>query len=642
MRYESFEIRNFRGIRHAKLELTPTGAGIFTLIGLNESGKTTVLEAISNFRLGSGDEKSLYQSDPSQDDPSTFVPKHEKYNFTGQITVEATVLFELGDKDACIDYAEKNSEWKIDRSSIPDRFTIKRGYNFVNSDQVAVINHWSIAPLGTEGRGRKLKTINTDDSAWRHLVAMVSVKLPEIVYFPTFIFDQPDKIILNPQDGEKKLNKLYRTIIMNVGKSLDKPIDIDTHIVNRIIQPESAAETFVGWFGLSQNKKEQVESAVDELSHKLTEEVFSSWSKVFGKAFADREVRLKHGVDQFDDGAPRIYLQIGLKDGKQTYDISERSLGFRWFFSFLLFTLFRTEKGRSKPTIFLLDEPASNLHSSAQTQLMESFPRITSGKNILIYSTHSHYLINPEWLDQAYIVSNLAVDYEDVSTQSDNPVRHTDVHAQKYRTFVGKNPDKTTYFQPVLDRLQVIPSKLDSIRSSVLLEGKGDYLILKSGLRLCGLSQDDYALLPTRGADHFDEIVGILLGWGVNFALCFDADAKGNKARRDFVDEWAIPQSRCLTLEDVSSDLAGQTIEGFLEQEDHNLIAAHYGISDNPSKSQIQLFFSETLALQKEEDLSESFKKRIRAFDKAIRTSLGLPENQSRARKVGVKKISDT
>ena len=75
MRFKSFEIRNFRGIEHAKLDLIPSGAGIFTLIGLNESGKTTILEAISTFHIRGGDEKSLYQDNPAEVDPSIFRAK---------------------------------------------------------------------------------------------------------------------------------------------------------------------------------------------------------------------------------------------------------------------------------------------------------------------------------------------------------------------------------------------------------------------------------------------------------------------------------------------------------------------------------------------------------------------------------------
>src|SRR4051812_2637741 len=102
MRFRSFEIRNFRGIEYAKVDLLPAGAGIYTLIGLNESGKTTVLEAISTFQLRGGDEKSLYQIEPSDIDPASFVPKHLKATFTGDITVTAHVEFERSERDACI------------------------------------------------------------------------------------------------------------------------------------------------------------------------------------------------------------------------------------------------------------------------------------------------------------------------------------------------------------------------------------------------------------------------------------------------------------------------------------------------------------------------------------------------------------
>ena len=77
-----------------------------------------------------------------------------------------------------------------------------------------------------------------------------------------------------------------------------------------------------------------------------------------------------------------------------------------------------------------------------------------------MYSTHSHYLINPDWLDQAHIVSNEAMTYNDVSERPPTGTRQTSISAERYRTFVGNNPDRTTYFQPVLDRLQVVPEQI--------------------------------------------------------------------------------------------------------------------------------------------------------------------------------------
>ncbi|QBX37252.1 hypothetical protein E4M02_02435 [Brevundimonas sp. S30B] len=623
MRFESFRIINFRGIEDAKLDLSPRGAGIFTLIGLNESGKTTILEAINSFSFDEGEEKSLYNRSPTEEDPSTFVPKHKKYNFSGDIEVVAVTAFEADEKEYCIALAEKRTGSKIDPDSVPDRFAITRGHVYVDSDKTRTISTWDL-PLEVKDKGaRKFREVPSSHETWKSFVGIVKERLPEIVYFPTFIFDQPDKIVLNPKEDETDVDRLYRQIIENIGSSLPNPISTKKHIVDRIVDPATPIEQFAGLFGLSDNKQQQIDSALEQLSSHLKDTIFDSWSKVFGQSFKDREVRLKLITDKFDDGSPRIAVQIWMRDGKQQYSLSERSLGFRWFFSFLLFTIFRSNSSRNKKTIFLLDEPASNLHSSAQTQLLDSFPRITSGGNILLYSTHSHYMISPEWLDQAFIVSNLAVDYDDTNSLPSAP-SHTNIKVQKYRTFVGLNADKATYFQPVLDRLQVVPSRLDALQPSVLVEGKGDYLILMYGLKSYGLWDGSYSIIPTRGADGFEELAGIMLGWGVNFVLCFDDDKKGRAACESFRSEWCISRDKAFTLAEVHPSLAGKPIEGILSKTDEDLISDHYGINSKPSKSQIQLFFSEGLALSRENSLSDHFKACVESFDKACRSGLSI------------------
>jgi predicted ATP-dependent endonuclease of OLD family len=624
MRFIYFRIRNFRGLQDAKIDLLPSGANVFTLIGLNESGKTTVLEAISTFQIRGGDEKSLYQAKPAQIDPATFVPKHEKATFTGDITVEAEIEFEEDEKQVCIEWAESQGSVRINATSVPDRFIVTRGHRFENGDKVSAINQWSLTITGKTKGSRKEAKLKANEKAWQAFCAMVALKLPEIVYFPTFLFEQPDKIVLNPTDSEKPADRIYRNIIENIGKSLDRPIDVETNIVDRILTPETVGEAFMGLFSLSNNRQQQIESAVSQISHHLSATVLSRWSKIFGGSTSDKEIRLKLGVDQHSDGDPRIYVQFSIRDGIQPYDISERSLGFRWFFSFLLFTLYRTAGSTSRKTLFLLDEPASNLHAGAQTQLLDSFPRIATGGSAIMYSTHSHYMINPEWLDQALIISNDAVNYDDLSASTSIALRNSHVTVEKYRKFVGQNPDKTTYFQPVLDRLQVVPSRLDALRPAVLVEGKGDYLILCYGLWLNGGNRDEYAVIPTRGADHFDEIIGILLGWGVNFALCCDDDASGRKAVDDYVNNWGVSPDKAFTLKVIHSELTGKSVEGFLTSEDLTLVQKHFGITKNPTKSQIQLFFSEHLASKTAVTLSKSYRENITLFDTKIRTCLGI------------------
>ena len=58
MKYTKFEISKFKGINHLVLDLEKLPQGkIFPLVGLNESGKTTILEAINFFQNNISDDK---------------------------------------------------------------------------------------------------------------------------------------------------------------------------------------------------------------------------------------------------------------------------------------------------------------------------------------------------------------------------------------------------------------------------------------------------------------------------------------------------------------------------------------------------------------------------------------------------------
>ena len=51
MKYTKFIIENYKGIPNVELDLTKKpNFNIFTLVGLNESGKTSLLEAIDLFK----------------------------------------------------------------------------------------------------------------------------------------------------------------------------------------------------------------------------------------------------------------------------------------------------------------------------------------------------------------------------------------------------------------------------------------------------------------------------------------------------------------------------------------------------------------------------------------------------------------
>jgi AAA15 family ATPase/GTPase len=50
MKHTYFEIKNFKGISNIRLDfIAQPRSSVYTLVGLNESGKTTILEALNFF-----------------------------------------------------------------------------------------------------------------------------------------------------------------------------------------------------------------------------------------------------------------------------------------------------------------------------------------------------------------------------------------------------------------------------------------------------------------------------------------------------------------------------------------------------------------------------------------------------------------
>ncbi|MCW3085223.1 MAG: hypothetical protein JWP12_2589 [Bacteroidetes bacterium] len=85
----------------------------------------------------------------------------------------------------------------------------------------------------------------------------------------------------------------------------------------------------------------------------------------------------------------KIVLQIyDASDAR--YSIEERSPGFRYYFAFLINKYYLT-KDSLKPLVFLLDEPGASLYPHACKSLLKTFDEF-SLKNEIIYTTHNVFL----------------------------------------------------------------------------------------------------------------------------------------------------------------------------------------------------------------------------------------------------------
>lgn len=614
MRITKFEIKNFKGIEYASINLNDdTPGNVGTLIGLNESGKTTVLEALSYFGTEDKDTASLvetvYQKAPLHD----LIPKDQKAAFTGEISIKAHVVIEEPDIQALAEMLEEKYSLQLNRDSLRREITVERAYLFEDSTYLEMKNRWK-TQLETKSKKQKnFIKIEPSESrpgnldVWLSCVELFRIRLPKIVYFPTFLFDFPDRIYLEGDDSDTNL--YYRQVIQDVLDGQGDALDIQRHIVDRIsrMRDEHPAVTTFMAFMFGRDEKKQIDAVLQKAANKMGEVIFGSWNEILGKNVTGKRVQIDWLLDGDKNNSP--YIELSIVDGQSTYSLSERSLGFRWFFSFLLFTQFRRNRKDKGSTIFLFDEPAANLHSKAQMKLLDSFSRIADGNTFIIYSTHSHYMVNPLWLEKAYIVENRAADYDNEDEVGSFAVRKTDISAVRYKTFVGSNPTKTTYFQPVLDSLDVGFSPLVHSANALIVEGKNDYYGLMYFLRTMKLATD-VQIFPGNGAGSSAAIISLFRGWGINFRLLVDDDPAGNQAKKKYMDEFLLDPKEVVTLGEISNSFAGKTFEAIYQNDLKSAAEQFFNIS-KVKKHHLTLYCQHLLTASE----SKQFPETMEAFE---------------------------
>lgn len=628
MKYKRFRIKNFKGIKDATVDLEGIiGASVFAFVGLNESGKTTVLEAIHSFSPDDATSELLGGEKEIGVPITDRVPRHQISSFTGDISVSATLSLDEDDKKKIISEALEKHDLQIDPDQFPHELVFERQQRFRDGDfQKAFFSLRS--PLVVKGKKQKKWRRPTPDEEQRLKVLLYS-HTPDISYFPTFVFDFPERIYLT--DRGKPLDKFYRSVFQDILDYDGKGYTIEKDITRRIRSTDlitSWMNFLSSWAKLDDEAK--IQHVMDRASSTVTTTVFGRWNKIFGEDARGKEVVITFGLDegQVEDAKGTItkteehdvFIQFKVRDGTRRFAVNDRSLGFRWFFAFMLFTQFRVARSTTRPLLFLFDEPASNLHAAAQQKLIDCFPEIAKGKHALAYTTHSHYMIEPKWLEQTYIVTNRAdTPAESVLDGVSLDDESLDIQVSSYRSFVNDNPGKTSYFQPILDRLEVVPSRLDLQRSAIILEGRSDYYILRYAAKLLGMP--DLPLMPGMGAGTFGALAAMNVGWNLGFLFVLDGDKQGEDERKRYALEYGMPLSTVVTLSHVLP--AVKLIEDILDAEAKRIISSKISIETSPSKPQIKRFFQESLASDRIEPLGKVFSKSAEALLKALSERVG-------------------
>lgn len=596
-RVTGFHIKNFKGAEDVTIDLEARSSSpVLTLIGLNESGKSTLLEAVSHFVTGDKSIASLFEGSYAQASGLSLIPLHRKAAFTEKITVAGTIQLDEQDLEELSEIANQFKA-TLDRDSLKKPFQVTRTFTFEDSALKNTSSNWNLDLRVKKGRAAVYKAYvrpkkGSDESdLWLDCILHIQSKMEQVAYFPTFLVDMPERIYLKEHENETAINRHYRYVLQDVLDSLGEELDLERHVCKRIdeFKEKEANPAWLSIFWGSPNKT-PIDSVFQKLSNAITREVLGSWHNILQRAKSDMNIAVEWNVDTEKDNLP--YASFFVSDGESRYAINERSLGFRWFFSFLLFTGFKQTKSRK--TIFIFDEPAANLHAKAQAELLTSFSKIATNGNKIIYSTHSHHMINPKWLSSAYIVENAALDYD----KQDNfglDTQPTRVTATPYRQFVAQFPTRSSYFQPVIEKLEYVPPEVIGSGPYLIVEGISDYYGLRLASEISG-KHYKFNLVPGTGSGASGPIVSQMLGQGVSFAILLDDDKEGRKAQNNYREMWFLPETTVVTLGKILPSFENMAIEKLLGPETLDNAQSKLGLDQKPTKKQLGWYLAEACA----------------------------------------------
>ena len=110
------------------------------------------------------------------------------------------------------------------------------------------------------------------------------------------------------------------------------------------------------------------------------------------------------------------------ENNKQIVPLNETSAGRRWYF-----TYYFVKNALSPGDTFIIDEPASMLHPSAQKEILSDICEMTKNGIRVIYSTHSPYLIPEDWNCVGFVSMSNSTQITYVDTKDERDIFFKDI-----------------------------------------------------------------------------------------------------------------------------------------------------------------------------------------------------------------------
>lgn len=549
---------------------------ITILVGMNESGKTSVLEGLAKSNYFQKDKKFVYDTihdyprkekkklDKSGEDPSVIT---STYDIPEELIKKITTDVGVGvftQKTLIIEYKYSNTRVYKNITCNTVKFieaktlTLWISSKTLNDKLIAVKDTKTLNTLIAEYKDENiLKGLNSlkkyfeNKWNWTHdpigeyiSRTFLTVNLPKFLYYDEY-YALPSRIsIENLQEDELDDEEL------KTAKALFDLADIN---VDELINSDSY-----------ENFKAELEATQATITNELfkywdtnknLEIIFDIDKKVIE---VERDVTNKYGQTDVvkDIKVIEHILDIRVKNRRSgvSLPLKNRSKGFNWFFSFLVWFK-KIQEDNTSNYILLLDEPGLNLHASAQKNLL-SFLKDLSDDYQIIYSTHSPFMIESDNLHKVRTV--LETDSGSVISDS----------------IQEKDPNTLFPLQAALG--YDIAQNLFISKHNLLVEGASDLLYLQvmssllQSIGRIGLNEK-ITIVPTGGLDKVSTFISLLRGSDLSIVCLLDSfkDARGKSKLDDLVEHKIISKKKIRFFDEFLEGYTTADIEDLFFKSDY-------------------------------------------------------------------------
>lgn len=550
MRIKKFKISNYKAISD-EIEIDLGKNSLIPIIGVNECGKTTILNSIFAFDYMNDDYNSRIRH---------LTDVHNLYE-TSVKPAKITATIEISQSEIKEYYCEMMNEVENDGDEVEGKR--KFNYNFSKSYiHKEEINISRILEDSNKYYEIEEKHILKDKDYENEFCETIIRNLPYILYFDDFKDSFPDKLEIIQSSKDSWLS-----------------------IVNALFTKTNKNYSVFKLGNLDDRRRKGVLADVEKVLNDTLTKDWISFKLTDNEAY---KIRIEYAKETTDKPAPQSIKQYlifeiveTLKDRRErTFFVRDRSKGFYWFFNFVMKLEFNPKvSGTENNSIYLLDEPGSYLHPYAQNKLCKKLYDL-SKNNKVIYCTHTHYLLDPD------IIPLNTINISDKSSNGE-------ISLSKCNNYPRHKEGIQSAFQPIYDALNLKPYNLDfSIKKFIIVEGIYDFYSLSLFNK-----NTNWGILPGKNANSLINLISLSLGLGIEFRVLWDNDKEGNDYKKDAEKYFGENLSRkCFFAIPLMQGKSKMICQDLFFGEDFKLIKSLLKINDNSSfeKTISTLYFSKS------------------------------------------------